>query len=172
MMLRQVSLRPGGTDLGDWGALRLTGDESVVAPRQALDVELPGPVAETVTHAGLILNEAQGVLLVLPFQAETVARIELVETDEPYSEFEVPRDEDRGLRVADLRVIDDGVLFLTERSVLRFAVDLRLVWRVDGDFLGWVFEAVEDGRIVLGCSNWSGEEFRQVLSIEDGRRLD
>jgi hypothetical protein len=62
------------------------------------------------------------------------------------------------------------VLFMTERALLFFDGDLRLVWRSDEEFVGWSFEKVADGQVHLIWSDWSGREARPVRSLRHGRR--
>lgn len=90
--------------------------------------------------------------------------------DDEYSSITIPREEDAGMRLAHVRLVDDPVLFMTERALLFFDGDLRLVWRSDEEFVGWSFEKVADGQVHLIWSDWSGREARQVRSLRHGRR--
>ncbi len=84
----------------------------------------------------------------------------------------IPRDEDVGLRLAEFQLVaDGGVLFMTERSLMRFDSQMLCAWRVDDDFSGWAFDRVVHGRIGLAASNWAGQESFQSRSLADGHRL-
>jgi hypothetical protein len=173
MTLRLVSIDGGVADLRGWGTLELTGAAAaVIEPRHAPDIEIHGDVAAELANSRLVLDDTRGDLLVLPCAGDAIAHLTLTMTDEPCSVTSIPRDPDAGMRFGALRLMDDeGVLFMTERSLLRFDAVLHLAWRVDDDFLGWELEHVAAGRIELASGDWSGNEWRQVRSLADGRRV-
>jgi hypothetical protein len=89
-------------------------------------------------------------------------------SDEQFSLLSIPRDPDVGMRLAHLQLLDEGALSMTERSLLWFHGDLRQTWRLDEDFSGWEFEAVEKSAVHMVSSDWSGHEHRQVRFLANG----
>lgn len=173
MSLCLVPIAGGVADLGTWGALELTGSASaLIRARRAADIELPPSVAGSLPDVGLVLNDATGEMLVLPYADDVIARIALDVAEEPFSCTTIPRDADRGLRLAHRRLIaDQGVLFMTEQSLLLFDANLRLAWQCDEDFGAWIFDRVEDDRLHLRALDAAGREHTQARSLADGRRL-
>jgi hypothetical protein len=162
----------GSGSLGSWGSLRLTGASSaVIKATNCEDIELPTLVAEDLPGAVAVLNEAKGRLLVLPYADEIVAGFDLAEGGKLFPPMTIPRDQDAGVRIADVRLVAvGGFLHLTEASLSCFGEDLLLSWRYDEDFTGWTFEGVSDREIWLTAGDWTGREERQNRSLANGGR--
>jgi hypothetical protein len=153
--------------------LDLTGVSSaVLRPTRSDDIELPEHVAEDLTGGVLLLNDAAGSLLSLPYAGDLVAAYDLTNGEPMYPPIVLHRNPDRGLRMATVRVIPGrGVVYLTEASLALFGDDCRPVWRKDEDFQGWTIEAQTGDELRLLAGDWAGREQRQARSLLDGARL-
>jgi hypothetical protein len=173
MSLRIVRFTAGSGSLGPWGSLRLTGAASaVIKATNCADIELPSAVAEDLPGGIVVLNEANGRLLLLPYAGETISGFDLIDGKELFQPVTIPRDPDVGLRIADVRIVSaGGVLHLTEGSLSYFDENLLPSWRCDEDFTGWTFEGVSHREILLLAGDWTGREEHQVRYLDNGQRI-
>ena len=174
MALIPVSIQRGVARLNDWGDLELSGATSAVLRLSwTADVELPEAVAADLTGGVLLLNDQLARLLYLPYAGEQVIAYDLREGTPLYSPITIPRQADRGLRMAAVRVLpDDGAIHLTESTLACFRADCTLAWRHDDDFAGWAIEGVGLDAVHLVAGDWSGNEHRQSRSLANGNRLE
>lgn len=172
--LSVVPVSAGLARLGSWGTLELTGASSAVLRLTWSDnVELPEAVAADITGGVLLLNDEKARLLFLPYAGELVVAYDLKEGDTLYPGIAIPRNPERGLRMATVRVLPGlGAIHLTEATLSCFREDCTLVWRQDDDFAGWTVEATTLNQMHLVAGDWSGREQRQTRSLVDGTRLD
>ena len=173
MGLGLVVFSHGTAHLGSWGTLELTGRASaLLRPMWAEDIALPELVATDLPAGVLLLNDELGRLLILPYAGECLIAYDLREGQPIFDPMQFPRSDDRGLRMAAVRVLPNlGAIYLTEGSLACFREDCVPAWRVDGDFAGWSFEGVTPKEVLLVAGDWSGNERRQSRSLEDGRLL-
>lgn len=173
MNLSIVRIAAGSGSLGPWGSLRLTGASSaVIKATNCEDIELPALVAEDLPGGVTVLNEAKGRLLFLPYAGEIVVGFNLADGTELFPPMTIPRDQDAGMRIADVRLVDiGGILHLSEASLSYFGEDLLLSWRCDEDFMGWTFEGVSHREIRLAAGDWKGREKCQIRSLDSGQRV-
>ena len=172
MTLNVAPISGGRASLGSWGTLELTGAASAMLRLNwSEDVELPEVVAADITAGVLLLNEEIGRLLFLPYAGELIVAYDLKEGEPAYPPVVIPRDDDRGMRMAIVRVLPGlDALYLTEGTLARFSGDCMLLWRVDEDFAGWTIEGVTHDEALLVSGDWSGREDRQFRALADGRR--
>ncbi len=173
MTLNPVLITSGLAHLGEWGDLELTGATSALLRlKWTADLELPEAVAADLTGGVLLLNDQLARLLYLPYAGEQVVAYDLKEGTPLYPPITIPRQADRGLRMAAVRVLpDDGAIHLTESTLTCFREDCTLSWRQDDDFAGWAIEGVGLDAVHLVAGDWSGNEDRQSRSLADGDRL-
>lgn len=69
---------------------------AVTKARKAPDVDLPDVVAQELTHAALVLDDARGEMLILPFAGEAIAYVTLMMSGVQCSVTYIPRDDDVG----------------------------------------------------------------------------
>ena len=145
-----VHFAGGSGSLSRWGTMRLTGAQSaVIRTPNCEDIDLP---------AGVAIDRPDGIVLL---------------NEELFPPATLPRDEDPGLRMADYETTADGSLvYLNERSLLRFGEDLMPIWRVTDDFGGWGIERVSAREIVLVALDEREPVAHQVWSLDDGWRTD
>jgi hypothetical protein len=172
MTLNVVSFNAGSGTLGRWGTLRLTGAQSaVIQSMVGEDIELPAEVAADLPGP-VLLDEACGRLLFLPYSGEMVSALDLPTGEEIFEPVVIPRDGDVGMRRCDFRVVPTGgVLYLTEMSLLMFDESFVPLWRVDEDFGAWCFEEVTDRELLLVSGDWTGHEESQVRALASGDRV-
>lgn len=174
MNLIVVRFAGGSGSLGQWGTMWLTGASSaMIRTPNCEDIDVPADVAEDRPGGIVLLNEAIGHLLFLPYRGEVMAGFALAECEELFPPVTLPREEDPGLRVPDYRIIEgDGVVYRTERSLMRFGENLLLIWRSDDDFGRWEIDDVSSGEIVLVSLDERGRWEHQTWSLDDGWRTD
>lgn len=169
-----VHFAGGSGSLSRWGTMRLTGAQSaVIRTPNCEDIDLPAGVAIDRPDGIVLLNDATGRILFLPYRGEVMAGFALAECEELFPPATLPRDEDPGLRMADYEITGDASLvYLNERSLLRFGEDLMPIWRVTDDFGGWGIERVSAREIVLVALDEREPVAHQVWSLDDGWRTD
>jgi hypothetical protein len=161
------------TSLGSWGALELVGAGALLRLNWTGDLELPASVAEELTGGGLLLNQEQGRLLLLPYASQSVVSYDLKEGRELHEPVVLRRNPDRGLRMATALVVPShGVALLTESTLSLFREDCSVTWVREDDFQGWIIKGSTPHELLLVASDWTGQESRQSRSLDDGRRLD
>jgi hypothetical protein len=170
--LHTAAVIGGQAALGHWGTLRLTGPtEASISAVECEDVALPAEMAQDLPGATVLLNEASGRVLLLPYAAALIAGYDLAACTELFPPMQIPRHSEFGLRMAAVRLIEIGVLYISEGTLALFDDNLLQVWRWDEDFLGWTIETVDERSVRLLSGDWSGSEQRQVRSLEDGQRI-
>jgi len=169
-----VRFAGGSGSLGRWGTMWLTGASSaVIKTTHYEDIEVPGEVAEDRPGGIVLLNEAMGRLLFLPYEGGIIAGFDLASGEELFRPVTLPRDENRGLRIPDYRILDGGgLIYLTECSLMRFGEDLLLIWRVGEDFGRWEIDGVSYREIVLVSVDERGRWEHQTWSLDDGRMIE
>jgi hypothetical protein len=172
--LSPVPVSNGQARLAGWGTVALIGPYTAVLRLVwSEDLELPEPVAADLTSGVLLLNDEMGRLLFLPYAGECVAVYDLREGEPLQPPIEIPRDPDRGMRMATVRLMPAlGALHLTEMTLAFFREDCTLAWRQDDDFGGWSIEAVRLDEVDLVFGDWSGNEKRQTWRLSTGKRLN
>jgi hypothetical protein len=172
--LSLVRFARGSGSLGRWGTMRLTGARSAVIRTPCCeDIDVPADVAADRPDGIVVLNEEQGHLLFLPYRGEVMAAFALAGCAELFPPATLPRDEDPGLRIPDYRIIaDGGVVYLNERSMVRFGQDLLPIWRVSEDFGRWEIKRVSDRQIVLAALDERGCWEYKSWRLDDGRMIE
>jgi hypothetical protein len=172
-LLGLVSVSKGLARLAAWGTLDLTDPRAAVLRLAwSEDLELPESVAADMTSGVLLLNDELGRLLFLPYAGECVATFDLREGEPLHPLTEIPRDPDRGMRMAVVRLVPAlGALHLTETTLMFFHEDCTLAWRQDDDFGGWAVEAIRLDEVDLVLEDWSGNERHQTWQLSTGKRL-
>jgi hypothetical protein len=173
MSLNVVPISAGRAILGSWGTLELTGAAwALLRLNWSEDVELPEDVAADITAGVLLINEELGRLLFLPYAGELIVAYDLKGGEPVYPPVDIPRHDDRGMRMSIVRVLPGvDALYLTEATLARFGDDCGLLWRVDEDFAGWTIEGVTHDEVLLVSGDWTGREQRQSRGLTDGRPL-
>jgi hypothetical protein len=171
--LSTVHFAGGSGSLGRWGTMRLSGALSaVINTPNCEDIEVPSGVAIDRPDGIVLLNDATGRILFLPYRGEAMAGFALAECVELFPPVTLPRDEDPGMRMADYETIADGIVYLNECSIIRLGADFLPIWRVDEDFGGWGFEEVSVREIVLVALDEREPLRRQHWSLDDGRLIE
>ena len=86
-----------------------------------------------------------------------------------YPALSIPRAEDRGLRMAAVRLVPAlGVVYLSETVLAWFDDDCSLRWRKEDDFSGWTIEGITLDEVLLLSADWTGNEQRQARSLATG----
>ena len=154
--------------------MRLTGAQSaVIRTPNCEDIDVPAGVAIDRPDGIVLLNDATGRILFLPYRGEVIAGFALAECEELFPPVTLQRDEDPGMRIADDEIIaDGGIVYLTERSMMRFGEDFLPIWRVNDDFGGWGIDRVSVREIVLVALDEREPLERQVWSLDDGRMIE
>jgi hypothetical protein len=172
--LSVVRFAAGSGSLGRWGTVRLRGvSDTVIRTPNCEDIDVPPAVAKDRPDGIVLLNDATGRIVFLPYRGEVMASFALAECVELFPPVTLPRDEDPGMRMADYVVIvDGGIVYLNECCMLRLSADFLPVWRVNGDFDGWGFEEVSVHQIVLVALDEREPLGRQVWGLDDGRLIE
>lgn len=175
--LTAVSLKPvpisgGRASLGSWGCVELTGAASaIIRMSWSDDISLPEAVAADITGGSVLMNDAFGRLLFLPYAGELVVSYDLQQGELASPLMTLPRNREYGLRMSTLRLLPDiGVIYLTESTLACFREDCTVAWRQDENFLGWTIEGVNLAEVHLLDGNWTGREQRQTRALADGSR--
>jgi len=174
LTLNVVPVSGGLARLGSWGTLVLTGARSALLRLTwTEDIELPEAVSAEIPGGVLLLSDEPGRLLFLPYAGELVVAYDLKQGEPVYPLVSIPRNPDRGLRMAVVRVFPDlGAIFLTEATLACFREDCTIAWRHDEDFAGWTIEGITLQGLHLIAGDWAGREQCQTRSLVDGNRLD
>lgn len=171
MNLSVVRCDAGSGSLGRWGTMRLRGvTDTVIRTPNCEDISVPEGVALDRPDGVVLLNEATGRILFLPYRGEVMASFALAECAELFPPVTLPRDEDPGMRMADYEITaDGGIIYLNECCMIRLSADFLPVWRVNGDFDGWGFEEVTVHQIELVALDEREPLKRQIWSLDGGR---
>jgi hypothetical protein len=147
---REVRLSGGSVPLGSWGRLHVSGTSAAsVEMASGGVVDLPAYVAQ---HAGTTLfwlDEADGLLLLMPRTGEEILRVELREGSAQELEWLV-RDEDEDLRFVSVRPGPGGTLLvLYERGLVCLDMDGGVRWHALHDDLSAEIVAIDADHVVL-----------------------
>jgi hypothetical protein len=168
-----VDFAGGSGSLGRWGTMRLSGALSaVIRTPNCEDIDVPAGVAIDRPDGIVLLDDATGRILFLPYRGEVMAGFALAECEELFPPVTLPRDEDPGMRMADYETIAGGIVYLNECSMMRFSADFLPIWRVNDDFGGWGFEEISVREIVLVALDEREPLRRRVWSLDDGRLIE
>jgi hypothetical protein len=159
---RALTLSGGSILLGSWGRLEVKGTSvACVETACGQDVELPSDVAQNLGTIFFWLDDADGLLLLIPRVGDVILLVDLrVGT---VSELEwLVRDEDEDLRFASVRPGPARTLFvLYERGLVYLEADGSVFWHTLHDDLSADIVAIDTG-------NWSGASLNRSAFLRSG----
>lgn len=146
----RATLSGGRVSLGSWGQLTVSGTSRAELEMSSGHVaELPSGVARDAATTVFWLDEAGGLLMLIPRVADEILQVDLREGVVHELEWLV-RDEDEDLRFASVLPGPGGVLLvLYERGIVCLEADGSVRWHTLHDDLSAEIVAVDSDRVVL-----------------------